>query len=70
MLAVSVLSLVIFILFKVLLEDNQIEVGNQDCCSSMGEILGFFRKGKWALLLLSIIAIGSTQYGILLWLPM
>ena len=67
--AVSLFSLGIFILFKVLLEDNRTEVVNEDCCSSVEEILAFFRNVKWTLLFLSVISIGATQYGILLWLP-
>ena len=69
LLVVSVFSLVIFILFKLLLEDNRIEIVNEDCCSSVEEIFSFFRNAKWTLLFLSIITIGATQYGILLWLP-
>ena len=69
MVIVSMFSLVIFILFKVLLENNRTEVINEDCCSSVEEILAFFRNAKWTLLFLSVISIGATQYGILLWLP-
>ena len=65
----SVSSLLVIILFKVLLEDNRVEPAN-DCCSSAEEMLAFFRNAKWTLLFLSTISIGATTYGIMLWLPL